>query len=54
MNMPTRKFLLEMVQALRLAEHKNVAEHMAAGLLWAMYPEWFETCYIGAKRKGGE
>jgi hypothetical protein len=38
---PTSEFLLELAKALQDAEHKNVAQHTAAGLMWAMYPEWF-------------
>ena len=45
MRSPTKRFIIEMANALRLAEHQNVAEHMAAGMLWAMYPEWFDKSY---------
>jgi hypothetical protein len=49
---PTNKFLLELAKALRKAEHRNVAEHMAAGMLFAIYPEWFEKCYVPSIRGG--
>lgn len=39
---PTSEFLLELAMALSEAEHQNVAQHMMAGALWAMYPEWFD------------
>lgn len=40
---PTMRFLTELALALSSAKHKNVAEHVTAGLLWAMYPEWFDA-----------
>lgn len=42
---PSDDFLVELAGALNNSEHKNVAEHLAAGLLWAMYPQWFEENY---------
>jgi hypothetical protein len=39
---PTEQFLIHLAHALGEAEHKNVAEHIAAGLLWAIYPQWWE------------
>lgn len=38
---PSMAFIEELARALTEAEHRNVAEHLAAGLLWSMYPEWF-------------
>lgn len=43
MNEPSTEFLLLLAKALQEARHKNVAEHLCAGLLWAMYPEWFDS-----------
>lgn len=46
MKKPTQTFLLALARALREAEHQNVAEHMASGMVWAMYPEWFTKNYV--------
>ena len=43
---PEDKFLKQLAGALAEAEHQNVAERLAAGLLWACYPEWFEQKYM--------
>lgn len=51
MKKPTKRFLLEMAGALRKAKHQNVAEHMAAGLMWAIYPEWFDNYYIDRRQR---
>lgn len=45
MKRPHKTFLLLLAKALREAGHKNVAEHIAAGLLWALYPEWYEKVW---------
>jgi hypothetical protein len=45
MSEPTTRFLLELARALRQAKHKGPAEGMSAGMLWAMYPEWFEKTW---------
>lgn len=50
MTEPSADFLTELAVALKTAEHKNVAEHIAAGLLWAIWPEWFETVFKGRKQ----
>ena len=42
MKQPTVAFLTELAMAIREAEHRNVAEHFAAGFLWSLYPEWFD------------
>ena len=48
---PSRRFLIEMAKALLRAEHRNVAEHLAAGFLWAIYPTWFDTeCRFAVER----
>ena len=48
---PTIRFLRELAKALREAEHRNVAESFTAGLLWAMYPEWFDQQFrVGAEK----
>lgn len=39
---PSNALLRELAKALQHAAHKNVAQHLLAGCLWAMYPEWFE------------
>jgi hypothetical protein len=39
---PRAGLLEELAKALGEAEHKNVAGHLLAGWLWAVYPEWFE------------
>lgn len=46
MQKPRDRFLRELEHALREAEHKNVAEHMMAGAMWAMYPEWWEKVWV--------
>ncbi len=38
---PSNRFILELAKALKQAKHQNVAEAMAAGMLWAMNPDWF-------------
>jgi hypothetical protein len=42
MKRPRNRFLIELAKALQEGEHQNVAEHLMAGALFAMYPEWFE------------
>ena len=42
MKQPSSQLLLELGKALLEAEHQNIAEHMVAGLLWSIYPEWFK------------
>lgn len=42
-NAPSDLLLLELANALAVAKHRNVAEHLLAGLLWAIYPEWFRA-----------
>lgn len=49
MKKPNKKFLLELAMALRKAEHQNVAEHMASGMMWAMYPDWFTKIYLPSR-----
>ena len=42
---PSNEFLLELARALHdaaLQGHETVATHLAAGFLWACYPEWFD------------
>ena len=48
---PTVRFLRELAKALREAEHRNVAESFTAGLLWAMYPEWFDQQFRAGAEK---
>lgn len=38
---PSNELLRELAKALPIARHRNIAEHLLAGLLWAIYPEWF-------------
>jgi hypothetical protein len=52
MKEPTSEFLTALGNALSEAEHQNVAERMAAGLLWAIYPEWFEQFQKEKKHAG--
>lgn len=54
MKEPSTVFLFEIMKALHEAEHQNVAEHMLAGMLWAMYPEWFDKVYLTVQRAGGK
>lgn len=49
MKEPNRELLLALAEALEEAEHRNVAGHLLAGVLWAMYPEWFDQVWL--KRK---
>ena len=35
----------------RNATHQNVAQHFCAGLLWAMYPKWFDANIKEIERK---
>lgn len=40
---PSDRLLTELAYALEKAHHRNIAEHLLAGLLWAIYPEWFNA-----------
>jgi hypothetical protein len=46
MKEPSMRFLIELAKALEATEHRNVAEAMCAGMLWAMYPEWWDKIWI--------
>ena len=37
---PSAAFLYDLAMALKEAAHEKVAGHLAAGLLWAIYPRW--------------
>jgi hypothetical protein len=50
---PSRIFLASLAEAIREAEHQNVAQRMVAGLLWAMYPEWFDAHFRSKPDKEG-
>jgi hypothetical protein len=39
---PSSKFLIELAKSLSVAKYPNVAGHLCAGLLWAIWPEWFD------------
>jgi len=49
---PSKRFLIDLAHALRSAEHENVANAMCSGMLWAMYPEWFDRNFKGEKKNG--
>ena len=46
MNTPGDEFLLQLAAALQQAEHLHVAEHLTAGLLSMIYPEWWEKVWL--------
>jgi hypothetical protein len=42
MREPKVEFLVSLAAAMREAEHRNIVGHFVAGLLWCMYPEWYD------------
>lgn len=49
MKWPPQYVLLAIAKMLKDAKYKNVAEHLAAGFLWSVYPEWFDRHYSEIK-----
>jgi hypothetical protein len=41
-NSPSKRFLIELAKALRESRYPNVAGRLCAGLLWAIWPEWYD------------
>jgi hypothetical protein len=39
---PNKQFLIELARALTEAEHPNIAGRLCAGLLWAIWPHWYD------------
>lgn len=51
MKEPSRELLRALARALEEAEYREVAGHLLAGVLWAMYPEWFDQVWSKRKSK---
>lgn len=48
---PSAKLLKALAIALKEARYPNVAGHLLAGFLWAVYPEWYERNLKPSKTK---
>lgn len=46
---PSPRLLIEVAKAIKQSPHRNVSEHLAAGFLWSLYPEWFDRCWADRK-----